>query len=902
MMARNFVWRVAVAACIVLLDGAVLVTGNAQQIPNDRLLQSDPRTSLVNESEEQNLGSTPAFDQRLLEGPVISGSYNDTYLGMKKFWDDDINGNLFGNIGQLLGRWSVEWTDGWVADTVGFLTGVLQAFVLNPNIAAQGSNDDASGDDISPAIRQGATIMQAIALDLLLILFLLAIWRYWTEAAWRNGEGVMGAIGRLIFTCGISLAWPTICYFEIRVSNEMIQAVCFNLTGSAPSLDQAMSDSVRQGLYSFSGAVLPGSFAPTLSHWGLNAAGIVVAGFVSSISVIVFFILGIILILQLILMLVMKAVQTALLVAQYLFAPVFLIFFATPDTENIASGFIRSCVEVSLWTFVWVGLLKIMSILLFSSFNPWGKIIMAIAIIQLMIQAPRFCAQANISPISQFISCGMAAQRFLQGATKLGSALVDGSMALAGTFSGRGQTSAITLPAGQTVTGISAGNSNLAINHKLNYPKQQSPPAITIEPPGLRPAKAELAVDSRAAECAVSEGALNSRKQCANGRYQKSLGISRQDSGRSGTVLVSWSDAHAHDRTPALPPAEAETGRIAGERILKPKSVDVLPFSVYAHANLSSREGREESGSITDPQSLLQVDGDPSEGSIVRRGPSRSSPGSECPHAKRSSSWTARLNSTENSEVDYSSRHSISPGQASVSEQQKQLHTPEASGHQQISSGHKTVDISESTCADWQNRSSSQEDKKALGNEPVSGQVDRTGTGILSEFPLRFVDATKLTTVENAQADKVEIGEISQRTAPVPGERALASLSPPDSRLSSEPGQTPGLSFSAHSMGAHDFPRSARRGYGHIPLVNVHFANRESQGPWHRGSKDPRLAPNLRGLRRDIGGQCHNYVPVKRVKARVHSSTPDFSGLAEPWRAPDFHPLQSVPRAKQRQR
>lgn len=90
-------------------------------------------------------------------------------------------------------------------------------------------------------------------------------------------------------------------------------------------------------------------------------------------GLVIFLILGGILIAELVYILVLKAIQTALLTAQYMFAPVFLVFYATPSTESVATGFVRAFVETSLWTFVWVGLLKIMVIIMFSNFNPWGK-------------------------------------------------------------------------------------------------------------------------------------------------------------------------------------------------------------------------------------------------------------------------------------------------------------------------------------------------------------------------------------------------------------------------------------------------------------------------------------------------------------------------------------------------
>ncbi|HIA55221.1 MAG TPA: hypothetical protein EYN91_24580 [Candidatus Melainabacteria bacterium] len=337
------------------------------------------------------------------------GYINDTYMGIKRFWGDDIIGNLFQNIGQLIGKWISEWINGWVADTVRFLTAFLRTFVLNPNIAVNGiQNGPGAGqaDDISPYIRAAADVMYGIAVDLLLLLFILCIWKFWAEAAWRGGGGLMGSVGRLIFTAGLLLAWPTIYAFIIQITNEMIQAIYFNSADDIMRLDAAMASAVKGGLMAGAG-LLAHAFAPIVG----GAAGGLALGLVGEIvafaGLVIYLIIGGILIAQLIYILVLKAIQTALLTAQYMFGPIFLVFFATPDTENVATGYVKSFVEVSLWTFVWVGLLKIMVIILFSDFNPWGKIIMAIGVLQLMIQVPSFLARAQISPMSDFVSAGL---------------------------------------------------------------------------------------------------------------------------------------------------------------------------------------------------------------------------------------------------------------------------------------------------------------------------------------------------------------------------------------------------------------------------------------------------------------------------------------------------------------
>ena len=377
--------------------------------PNSAYADAPGEVPLVYTAATNNTSSVIQNVSNTLLGTGELGYINDTYMGIKRFWGDDIIGNLFQNIGQLLGKWISEWINGWVADTVRFLTAGLRTFVLNPNIAVNGiQNGPGAGqaDDISPYVRAAADVMYGIAVDLLLLLFILCIWKYWADAAWRGGAGLMGSVGRLIFTAGLLLAWPTIYAFIIQITNEMIQAIYFNSADDIMRLDAAMASAVKGGLMAGAG-LLAHAFAPVLG----GAAGGLALGLVGEIvafaGLVIYLIIGGILIAQLIYILVLKAIQTALLTAQYMFGPIFLVFFATPDTENVASGYVKSFVEVSLWTFVWVGMLKIMVIVLFSDFNPWGKIIMAVGVLQLMIQVPSFLARAQISPMSDFVSAGL---------------------------------------------------------------------------------------------------------------------------------------------------------------------------------------------------------------------------------------------------------------------------------------------------------------------------------------------------------------------------------------------------------------------------------------------------------------------------------------------------------------
>jgi hypothetical protein len=413
------------------LQPRVFVEKQYQQNSNANLLnqqmqqlqqQNRQLSSLVTQAAEQGSTAPQSSTAGLLNSGL--GSINETYRGMHQWFNDDFIGNLFSQIGQLIGRWISELVNGWIADTVQFLAAFLRVFVLNPNIAVNGLNGSQS-DGISPYIRQGADVMYGIAVDLLLLLFILAIWKYWAEAAWRGGGNLMGAVGRLIFTAGLMLAFPTLYAFEIQITNEMIKAIYFNSSDQVMMLDAALASAIKGGILAGVGG-LASAFAPLLGGIGLGFIGGTVGQLFAFAGLVIFMILGGILIAELIYLLVLKAIQTALLTAQYMFAPVFLVFFATPDTENICSGFIKAWVETSLWTFVWVGLLKILVIVMFSDYNPWGKILMAVGVLQMMIQVPSFLARAQISPMSDFISAGL----IFGGVMKMMGALGSGATSL----------------------------------------------------------------------------------------------------------------------------------------------------------------------------------------------------------------------------------------------------------------------------------------------------------------------------------------------------------------------------------------------------------------------------------------------------------------------------------------
>lgn len=401
-----------------------------------------PTMSLIEQETRSRNSSAAQQVNRDLNNDFAN--YNETYSGLNQFWNDTIVGKFFNNFLPWIGKNVSEFLYSWIPSAVQYLARALEIFVLNPNIAVNGlandprftiSNTPAAQEGqtyinaIAPEVRKLADIMYGIAVDLLLLLFVLCIWKYWADASWgRGGSNLMGAVGRLITTSALMLAWPTIYAFWIQISNEMIKAIYFNSAAEMVSFDQAMATVIKAGLWAVGGLLLnalaPVAGAALGGLAGGPLGGLVggtIGGFVAFAGLIIFMVFGAILIAQLVYLVTLKSIQTILLTAQYMFAPIFIVMFATPDTEDACAGFVRSFVEVSLWSFVWVGFLRLLVVIMNTDFSPWGKVVLGLGILQLMISVPAFIARAQISPMSDFLSAGMITGGLVKGAAAIGN-------------------------------------------------------------------------------------------------------------------------------------------------------------------------------------------------------------------------------------------------------------------------------------------------------------------------------------------------------------------------------------------------------------------------------------------------------------------------------------------------
>ena len=178
---------------------------------------------------------------------------------------------------------------------------------------------------------------------------------------------------------------------------------------------------LAQGAGADAGALAGAAGASTLA----TAIPLFIGGkFVAFASLFVWTLLGGIVITELVCLIAMKAIQQILLIAQYMFAPIFIVFFAAPDTESFTVKYMYGFVIVNLWSFFWVGALRILVILLNSHYIWWGKPLLLIGALTLMIYAPAFMMGGVINPTSPFLD-----PRNIMNTLTNGFGLVGGLMA-----------------------------------------------------------------------------------------------------------------------------------------------------------------------------------------------------------------------------------------------------------------------------------------------------------------------------------------------------------------------------------------------------------------------------------------------------------------------------------------
>jgi hypothetical protein len=349
--------------------------------------------SLVVQAAEQDEQQTVQnTNEELLEGTEF-GAVNCTYAGMAKYWSDDIIGNLFQNIVQLIGRWMGEFIDGLLADCVCMLSSYM--------------SDSASIRGLAPALPHNVLAAVALAAKSIavyaIVLFGVFLRKRNQVFGFRFGNALSGRLGpKLVFTATLLFCWPLAYFLEFQLTNGMVTTALAHLHQSG-DLGNLFAAAVKGGLVASIG-LLANCFAPLA---GSASGGIFLAtlGEIVAFTVLVaYLVLCIILTVQLVTVLALKIVQSGILVWQYIFVPLFLGRSATVGAGTRKNGFWGAFLELNLWSVAWVALLCLMHVTLSSELNPAYKIFLCMGFLQLMIGTPRLIARARISPVSEFVS------------------------------------------------------------------------------------------------------------------------------------------------------------------------------------------------------------------------------------------------------------------------------------------------------------------------------------------------------------------------------------------------------------------------------------------------------------------------------------------------------------------
>ncbi len=255
-------------------------------------------------------------------------------------------------------------------------------------------------------------LVRDFSYDLLLLFFILGIWRYWTNAVWGNGN-LWGAIGRLVAATALIVAWPEIYHYTILITNAATDMFFQQL----PSADQ-LGEAVVEFFYddvAFAATNKVGTLIPF--DWILELILNSAVGIAMLVAMSAYF--------------VERAVALIMIVMAYVLAPLFIVCLVSPDTERYTSDFLKHFGEVALWGFIWGGLTVMLAFSIKEDLglnspiymltnnatmpitsNPrvhWFVILLMFGIMQAMLQVPRYLSRGSFSAKFGILELGFAA-------------------------------------------------------------------------------------------------------------------------------------------------------------------------------------------------------------------------------------------------------------------------------------------------------------------------------------------------------------------------------------------------------------------------------------------------------------------------------------------------------------
>lgn len=339
--------------------------------------------------------TAPRYGQRNQIGYI-----NDTYMGIKRFWGDDIIGNLFQNFGQLIGKWISEWINGFFADTVKLLMYCIEALILNPFFALRGICNPAphfENQTLFFYIRSAIDLVYGVVGGFLLLGSL-------SKIRQSNSSDAVRRAG--IFQCSVIalllIAGPWIYRVVFQLTDVFVsRTFVFDPECTRPVGD-ALCSALKGGLMAGAG-LLAHAFAPLVGGVAGGLALGLIGETVALVGLIVYCCISIVLMLQLLYMFMVAIVQSFLFTLSIIAGPIAFACGGTSRLQKFSAAYVSVWIDLILWLASSVVLITSLRFLLFSDLNPWFKILLAMCNLQAMIFAPLALSYLRISPMSKYM-------------------------------------------------------------------------------------------------------------------------------------------------------------------------------------------------------------------------------------------------------------------------------------------------------------------------------------------------------------------------------------------------------------------------------------------------------------------------------------------------------------------
>ncbi len=135
------------------------------------------------------------------QGFTSGGIAGQVFEGMQAIIYYTVGGGWIPKLGWIIAEYTQEFVSDWIGPPIGnFLINRMVAFKDSPDVSFQ-------NDTFSQQMRTLNHLVRDFSYDLLLLFFILGIWRYWNNSVWGNGN-LWGAIGRIVAATALVIAWP----------------------------------------------------------------------------------------------------------------------------------------------------------------------------------------------------------------------------------------------------------------------------------------------------------------------------------------------------------------------------------------------------------------------------------------------------------------------------------------------------------------------------------------------------------------------------------------------------------------------------------------------------------------------------------------------------------------------